>query len=344
MKRKLKGETEPSKIKELKEEIDALKKEMFSISWGLAMDEQFKRMRYVRYADDFLIGVIGSKADCEQIKADITQYMSAKLKLELSAEKTLITNAKTPAKFLGFEIHVPVSNSTKRNENDYVVRSFTKNVVLSVPSDAIFKKLQHYDAVKIDTHDGTNKWVAKERGYMIGKTAEDILCQFNLEIVGFYNYYSIANNIAKAGGTFGYIMEYSLYKTLAQKLNSSIRKINCKYRKNKVFSIPYTDKNGMAQRRVLYNGGFKRKTFCASDSKVDKIPNTILTPRPRLVERLLMRRCELCESEAELTMHHVRTLKNLQMDSPWEQNMLKRNRKTLAVCPECYRKIISYGK
>ena len=61
MKRKLKGETEPSKIKELKEEIDALKKEMFSISWGLAMDEQFKRMRYVRYADDFLIGVIGSK-------------------------------------------------------------------------------------------------------------------------------------------------------------------------------------------------------------------------------------------------------------------------------------------
>ena len=216
--------------------------------------------------------------------------------------------------------------------------------MLSVPSDAIFKKLQHYDAVKIDTHDGTNKWVAKERGYMIGKTAEDILCQFNLEIVGFYNYYSIANNIAKAGGTFGYIMEYSLYKTLAQKLNSSIRKINCKYRKNKVFSIPYTDKNGMAQRRVLYNGGFKRKTFCASDSKVDKIPNTILTSRPRLVERLLMRRCELCESEAELTMHHVRTLKNLQMDSPWEQNMLKRNRKTLAVCPECYRKIISYGK
>ena len=344
LKRKLKGETEPSKIKELKEKIDALKKEMFSISWGLAMDEQFKRMRYVRYADDFLIGVIGSKADCEQIKADITQYMSANLKLELSAEKTLITNAKTSAKFLGFEMYVPVSNSTKRNENDYTVRSFTKNVVLSVPSDAIFKKLQHYDAIKIDTHDGTNKWIAKERGYMIGKTAEDILYQFNLEIVGFYNYYSIANNIAKAGGTFGYIMEYSLYKTLAQKLNSSIRKINRKYRKNKVFSIPYTDKNGMAQRRVLYNGGFKRKTFCASDSKVDKMPNSILTPRPRLVERLLMGRCELCRNEAELTMHHVRTLNNLQMGLPWEQNMLKRNRKTLAVCPECYRKIISYGK
>ena len=56
-------------------------------------------------------------------------------------------------------------------KSDYVVRSFTKNVVLSVPSDAIFKKLQHYDAVKIDTHDGTNKWVAKERGYMIGKNS-----------------------------------------------------------------------------------------------------------------------------------------------------------------------------
>lgn len=57
-----------------------------------------------------------------------------------------------------------------------------------------------------------------------------------------------------------------------------------------------------------------------------------------------MGRCELCRNEAELTMHHVRTLNNLQMGLPWEQNMLKRNRKTLAVCPECYRKIISYGK
>ena len=75
------------------------------------MDETYRRFRYVRYADDFLIGVIGSKADCVKIKSDITNYMEENLKLELSQEKTLITNAQTPAKFLGFEVSVRKSDA-----------------------------------------------------------------------------------------------------------------------------------------------------------------------------------------------------------------------------------------
>ena len=51
------------------------------------MDESYKRMQYTRYADDFLIGVIGSKADCVQIKKDITKFLKNQLDLELSAEK-----------------------------------------------------------------------------------------------------------------------------------------------------------------------------------------------------------------------------------------------------------------
>ena len=53
------------------------------------MDETFKRLKYVRYADDFLIGVIGSKAECVEIKANIARFMSEELNLELSDEKTL---------------------------------------------------------------------------------------------------------------------------------------------------------------------------------------------------------------------------------------------------------------
>ena len=79
------------------------------------MDETYRRFRYVRDADDFLIGVIGSKADCVKIKSDITNYMEENLKLELSQEKTLITNAQTPAKFLGFEVSVRKSDAVKRN-------------------------------------------------------------------------------------------------------------------------------------------------------------------------------------------------------------------------------------
>ena len=68
------------------------------------MDDTFKRLKYVRYADDFLIGMIGSKEECKIVKANITTFMREKLKLEMSQEKTLITNAQEPAKYLGYEI------------------------------------------------------------------------------------------------------------------------------------------------------------------------------------------------------------------------------------------------
>lgn len=51
------------------------------------MDDTYKRLKYVRYADDFLIGVIGSKEDCKEIKENIKQFLAEKLKLELSDEK-----------------------------------------------------------------------------------------------------------------------------------------------------------------------------------------------------------------------------------------------------------------
>ena len=51
----------------------------------LDMDENFKRMKYVRYADDFLICVIGSKADCQKAKEDIKNFLQEQLKLQLSS-------------------------------------------------------------------------------------------------------------------------------------------------------------------------------------------------------------------------------------------------------------------
>ena len=57
------------------------------------MDEGYRRLVYVRYADDWLCGVIGSKSDAEAIKADFKEFLSQNSGLELSDEKTLITNA-----------------------------------------------------------------------------------------------------------------------------------------------------------------------------------------------------------------------------------------------------------
>ena len=101
---KLEDETDENRKAELKSKIARLRKQMLDIPATRDMDDTFKRLKYVRYADDFLIGMIGSKEECKIVKADITTFMREKLKLEMSQEKTLITNAQEPAKFLGYEI------------------------------------------------------------------------------------------------------------------------------------------------------------------------------------------------------------------------------------------------
>lgn len=113
---------------------------MINTPYGLNTDEMFKRLKYVRYADDFLVGVIGSKAECMQIKVNIAQYISEQLKLELSEEKTLITHAQNPAKFLGYEIYVRKSQAIRRNRNGVLRSPFNGRIVLNVSKETVRRK------------------------------------------------------------------------------------------------------------------------------------------------------------------------------------------------------------
>lgn len=302
------------------------------------IDENYRRINYVRYADDFLIGVIGTKAESEQIKADITQFMSERLKLELSAEKTLITNAHDKAKFLGFEIYVRKYENSKRNSNGIKKRCNQTLITLALPKEAWQKKLAEYEAVQIYNINGKDVKKPSARGRLVKKNPEVILAQYNSEIRGLYNYYCIANNVALSAGKFAYFMEYSLYKTLALKYRSSVGKIKDKYHKGKDFVIPYKTKKGQDKVIVLYHDGFKRKTEnLFFDPKHEELPEILHDiPSTSLVDRLMEKRCELCGAEGvDVVMHHVRRLSLLKGGKPWENLMLKRRRKTLVVCTKC---------
>lgn len=86
--------------------IKQLRKELKTISSVDNFDPNFRRVHYVRYADDFLVGTISSKAYAEQLKEEIKQFLENKLHLRLSEEKTLITHAKNEkAHFLGYLIN-----------------------------------------------------------------------------------------------------------------------------------------------------------------------------------------------------------------------------------------------
>jgi group II intron reverse transcriptase/maturase len=337
MEKKLEVETDEKSKKKLIEAIREVKKERNNYPYGDEMDANWRRLKYVRYADDFLVGVIGSKAECVQIKENIAQFMRDKLKLELSDEKTLITHAQKPAKFLGYDIFIRKTNDTKRDMFGNPVRMFNNRIVLYVTTEVMKKKLMEYDAVEFDYSTGKEVWKSKARSYMKNNDMLSILTQYNAEIRGFYNYYSIANN-SPVIDSFYNIMEYSMYKTFACKLESSVSKVVTKYYKNKQFAIPYTDSKGQVKYRTFYDEGFKRKT-AKRESFYDIIPQTIKCKYPSLIERLKDKTCELCGAEGETTMFQVRNLNALKSKTDWERVMLKRHRKTLAVCAACNKRI-----
>lgn len=343
LKQKLQKTSDEQMRKSYLYEIAQLSKQMLSTPHKDAMDADFRRLQYVRYADDFLISVIGSKSECETIKADITQFMRVQLKLELSDEKTLITHAQDKAKFLGYEIFIRKSDAVKRNKDGVLKRDFNGAVVLTLNSAVIQKKLTEYNALEVRDIDGKDIWWSKPRRYMTPMKPEDILAQYNAEIRGLYNYYSLAANVSKECASFAFIMKMSMFKTLGWKLNTSARKVRQKYQKDKDFVIPYNDAKGKQKYRVFYNEGFKKRN-AQFDVDYDKLPQTMYVPYPSLVERLKDGRCELCGKEGKVVMHHVRTLTKLKGNNEWEKLMLKRHRKTLVVCEDCNSMIQNYGK
>lgn len=209
--------------------------------------------------------------------------------------------------------------------------------MLNLSSETVKEKLQNLGTIRFTQKDGKVIWRPKIRTALTGMDADKMVAKYNLEIRGFYNYYCIANNVSATCADFGYIMKYSLYKTLARKYNSSLRKIIRKYIKDKVFSIPYKDSKGNEKQRILYHDGFKRKTVGFHET----CDNILFThyPKRSLAERLRNNVCEVCGGKGPLVMHHIRTLKSANKNTPWGKQMLLMNRKTIAVCEECFAKI-----
>lgn len=342
LRRKLDRTKDPENRRAIIEQIRELDTVHKSIPCKDPMDTNFRRLQYVRYADDFIIGIIGGKSDAQAVKQEIGRYIADYLRLELSEEKTLVTKATDKAKFLGYEIRVtPQSNHTRKTKRGTTARNYSGHVMLEVPTAAIQKKLLELHAMKIEAHIGKEIWKATHRGELTGRTDLSILDQYNGEVRGFCNYYAIANNRSKLH-KFRCIMEYSFYKTLACKYRTSKRKIIEKYRIGKNIGVKFQDKNGKERIRLLWKGSLAKESFpLGAEADIVHKPKGILK-KPSLANRLRAGRCEWCGKETpELVMHQVRALKELDESQPWAAFMRKINRKTLVVCQECHAKIHS---
>ena len=333
--RKLKKVKDGTEKAALVARLKAIEQERAAFPNGDEMDESYRRLKYIRYADDFILGVIGSKEEAQRIKEDIKSFLSASLALELSEEKTLITHTGKSAKFLGYEITVTRDNHQRRDVRGCLRRTYGKRVRLNVSMATLRDKLLEYGAMEIKLRNGKEVWKPKCRSGLIFNDELEILDRYNRETVGFCNYYLIANNCVVLHN-FRYIMEYSMYKTFAGKYRSTVRKINKKYRYNKLFTVKYEQK-GAIKSRTFYKTSFKRRTT-AFNGSCDIEPYSIAdVSRTNLTDRLKAEKCELCGATGKLIMHHVRNLKDLKGKESWERLMSARKRKTIALCPSCHR-------
>ena len=131
---------------------------------SIVHDETYKRIQYVRYADDFIIGVIGSREDALQVKADVKRFLAERLKLTLSEEKTKITHTGDRARFLGYDITVSREQSTRKKKNGVRQRCHSYVVKLLVAREKWVGKLLEYKAIKIvRTNDGQERFKSLHR-------------------------------------------------------------------------------------------------------------------------------------------------------------------------------------
>ena len=299
-----------------------------------------KWMEYVRYADDFIIGIGGSKADAEKIKMDIHKYLKQTLKLELSMEKTAVTHTSERAKFLGYEISILRDNSTKTTKRGIKARVHNHKVRLYMPKKKWQEKLVQYGAGKTrKSKDGKEKLVARERPELIGKEAGYIVSVYNSEIRGLYNYYSIAINVSALGHFCG-LMKYSMLKTMAAKYRSSAMKIKRKFSKNGIFTVENRE-GGTGKAIEFYHEGFRRKhrgnQYNNGEASAERYGR-----KKDIIIRLRAGICELCsQKQNNLEIHMVKKLNKLSGKFIWEQRMQKMHRKTLVVCSQCHGEIHS---
>lgn len=326
----LKKETDPSRVRTLLQEKKVLRAQMLRLP---AKSQTDKRIAYVRYADDFLVGVVGSKEDCMEIKARIKTFLADVLKLELSEEKTLITHSAEYARFLGYDIRVRRNNQVKNDGQGSSRRTLSNKVELNVP---LVDKIERYlfDRKAAKWANGALRPV--HRGALITMTDLEILMVYNAELRGICNYYCMASNFGKLG-YFAYLMEYSCLMTLASKHKSTLSKIRDKFKDGRGgWCISYeTQKGSKRMYFAKYQDSKKLKT--ASDIIPHAVPQTIKS-RSSFESRLMAKQCEFCgcmDSDC-YEVHHVHKLKDLRGKTMLEQVMITRKRKTIVLCEQCH--------
>ena len=294
-------------------------------------DDQYRKLEYIRYADDFLLSFAGPNSEAKEIKLEIKNFLRNRLKLELSEEKTLITHARTEkARFLGYDLKI-MQSKTRKHVNG--------KLWLGIPREVVQKATKQYMKRDKPVH----------RPELLATSVYSIMTTFQSELRGLAQYYQMAHNLHILTKV-KWVFQASLIKTIANKHKMTARKTAKKYlatieKDGKKYTVLQTieEREGKPPLKVH---------FGAVPLIRQDIPNFIndqkwkpyFSGKSDLITRMKAEECEMCGETPIVEVHHVRKLKNIDRlgmkEKPeWVKRMIALRRKTMIVCPNCHRAI-----
>lgn len=317
------------------ERVKALLQQRRTLPSSDTTSADYRRLYYIRYADDFLLGLAGTRAEAEEITCKIKEWLQANLGLTLSEEKTLITHATSEmARFLGYDIANGHNDQRLRRGR----RTINAVVTLRVPASVIDAKCAQY------RRDGK----VIHRPERLKESDYDIITHYQQEYRGIVQYYLLAHNVAWLN-RLHWVMKGSLLKTLAAKHQISVMQARQRYtvktRNDAGRLVPClevrVEREGKAPLIARFGG-----------ISLTRRPQAILNDEPwihkggrtQLIQRVLADTCELCGSHEHIEVHHIRKLADLYKQGrkrppQWVVWMAAHKRKTLVVCHECHQAI-----
>jgi group II intron reverse transcriptase/maturase len=325
------------------ERVNQLKQERRNLPSRQTHDPHYRRLKYVRYADDFILGFIGPKSEAETIKAAIGQFLRQELHLELSEAKTLITHGRTQhARFLNYAVSTYQADhrlTQTETESKYKTRAVNGKIRLGIPYGLIDEHCKRYQRA--------GKSVSEPA--LLFQSDAHIIDVYQQRFRGIAEYYKFAVDRSKLS-KLRCTMQAALVKTLAHKLRLRASQVYRKYRGTqevdgrvyKTLQVEVPTKKGT---RCIYWGAIPLRVVKPGIEPIDdkRYQEKFLGVRSDLIQRLQADTCELCGAQGKCTVHHVHKLKDLKKkwagrrEKPtWVTRMIAMRRKTLVVCKKCH--------
>lgn len=284
-----------------------------SIEFG---SKEFKRLIYVRYADDWIVGIRGTRIEALEILNKIKEFCKS-IDLNLSETKTKLTNISVnPVLFLGTHISRSSQVSFSRMGISRRLRRNKLGIRLEAPISRIRHKLATASFMKEGKSAPKLLWLHNEH--------DQIILLYNSVMRGFLNYYSFTHNFGRVASYVEYILKQSCAKLLATK-----------------FSL-----GTMAQVYKRFGGslkGPKGKTLFKPSYRITLKFLTSTSPvvgamyQEKSTTTLDNLKCSVCDSDYRVEMHHIRAMKDLNPKlSYMDRQMVRINRKRIPLCRRCH--------